>query len=125
MPVGRNCLAIQFRQLGLHLVVAQTERRTSAAIDSIKFVFLRAVNDREKIAADAVRDRLHQTERGVCRDRRVDRAATAFQNIDANLRGRGHACADHSVSRQNFRSRGEILSSDAIDLGVKPKTDNQ
>ncbi len=55
----RNHFAIQFVQLGLHLFVAQTERRTSAAVDSVKLVFFRAVNDSEQIAADSVRNRLH------------------------------------------------------------------
>ena len=54
-----NRLAMQFRQLGLHLIITQTGRRTSAPIDSVKFVFLRAVNDCEKIAANSIRDWFH------------------------------------------------------------------
>ncbi len=109
---------MQFGELGFHLLVAQPKRRTSTAVDPVKLVFFRAVNDGEQIAADPVRDRFHQTERGVCGDRRVHRAAAPLQNIDADLRRRRHARANHSMSRQHFRPRCEILSGDAIDLGV-------
>src|SRR6059058_3613417 len=49
--------AMQFCQLGFHLIITQTERRTSAPVDSIELVFLGAVNDCEQIAANAVGDR--------------------------------------------------------------------
>ena len=57
--VWGNCFAMQFRELGFHLIVTQAERRTSAAIDPIKFVLFRAINDSEQIAADAVGDWFH------------------------------------------------------------------
>ncbi len=93
---------MQFRELGFHLLVAQPEWRTTAAVDSVKFIFFHAVNDREQIAADPVRDRLHQTERRVCGDRGIDRASAALQYIDPNLRRRRHARANHSLPRHDF-----------------------
>src|SRR5262249_49121435 len=96
-PGGRDCVAVKLDQLGFHLVVAEAEWRTPAAVDPVKFVFLRAVNDGEKIAADSVRDRLHQTQRCIRGDGSVDSAAAALQNINPNLRRRRHAGANHSV----------------------------
>ena len=69
----------------------------------------------------AVRDWFHQTERSIRRNRSVNRAAAAFQNVDADLRGQRHARANHAMSRQHFRARGEILSGDPIDLSVELK----
>ena len=117
----RDRLALQLRELGFHLLVAQAEGRTAAAVDSVKFVFLRAVNDGKEVAADAVRDRFGQTERSVRRNRSVNRAATAFQNVDADLRGQRHARANHAMPRHHFRARGKILSGDPIDLSVELK----
>ncbi len=97
MPRGGIVSRMQLRQFGFHRVVTQAERRTAAAVDPVKFVFFRAVNDREQIAADSVRDRLHQSERGVRRDRGVHCAAAAFQNFDPDLRRGRHAGANHSV----------------------------
>ena len=116
---------MQFGELGLHLVVAQAERRTAAAVDSVELVLLRAVNDGEEIATDAVRNRLHQTERRVGRDRGIDRAAAAFQNVEPDLRGQRHAGANHAVPRQHFRAGGESLPGDPIDLGVERKERNE
>ena len=118
MPRGGIVVRFSFVELGFHLLVAQTERRTAAGVEPVEFVFLRAVNDREKIAADAVRNRLHQTEGGVRGDRGIDRAAAALQNIETDLRGRGNARANHSVTGQHFGARGEGAPGDAIDLGV-------
>ena len=109
---------MQLRELALHLLVAQPERRTAAAVEAVKFVVLRAVNDREKIAADAVRNRFHQAERRVGRDRGIDRAAAAFQNIEPNLRRRRHARANHPVPRQDFRTRRQGFAGDAVDLAM-------
>ena len=110
---------MQLRQLALHLLVAQPARRTAAAVKPVKFVVLRAVNDREKIAADSVRDRLHQAERGVGRDRGIDRAAAAFQNVEPDLRRRRHARANHPMPRQHLRARGPSFSRDPIDLRLE------
>ena len=98
----RNGLAMQLCQLRFHLIVTQTQWRTSAPVDSIKFVFLRAVNDCEQIAANAVGDWFHQTERCVRGDRRIHSAAATLQNVEADLRGSRHASANHSMSRQDF-----------------------
>ena len=117
----RDRLALQFREFGFHLLVAQTERRTAASVDSVKFVFLRAVNDGEEIAADAVRNRFGQAERGVRGDRSIHRAPAAFQNLEADLRGERHARANHAVSGQHFRAGGEILSGNPVDLSVERK----
>src|SRR5207247_158240 len=84
-----------------------------------------AVNDGEEVAADAVRNRFGQAERGVRRDRSVDRAAAAFQNVETDLRGQRHARANHAVSCQHFRAGGEILSSNPIDLGVEWKGESE
>src|SRR5262249_2807855 len=73
-----NCFTMQFCQLSLHLLITQTEWRTSAAIDSVEFVFLRAVNERKQTPANSIGDRLHQTERRVRSNRRVYSAATVF-----------------------------------------------
>src|ERR1051326_5843026 len=119
---GWNCVAMQFRQFGFHLIVTQAEWRTAAAVDAVEFVFLRAINNCEKVAANSVRDWFHQTKRRVCRDRRVHGAAAAFQNFDAELRRRGNAGANYSVPCQNFRSSGKILSGNPIDLRVEWKS---
>src|SRR5207302_4256892 len=111
----RNGFSIQLVELGFHLLVTQTERRSPAAVDSVKFVFFCAVNDCEQIAAHAVRDRLHQTERRVRGDRSVHCAATAFQNIKPDLRRRRYAGANHSVPCENFGSRRATFSRDPID----------
>ena len=115
---------MQLRQFRFHLLVTQTQWGTSAPIDSVKFVFLRAVDDGEQIAANAVGDWLHQTERRVRRDRRIHGAAASFQNVEAYLRSCRHARANHSMSRQHFRPRGEILSRDSINLGVQGKNED-
>ena len=117
MPVGGMFLRFSFVELGFHLVIAQADRRTSAAINSVKFVFLRVVNDGEKITADSIRDRLHQTKRRIRCDRRIDCAAATFQNLNTDLCRRWHARANHSVSAEHFRPRCEIFSGDPIDLG--------
>src|SRR5436190_7105595 len=109
---------MQFRELGFHLIVTQAERRTSAAIDPIKFVLFRAINDSEEVAADAVGDWFHQSKSSVRANRRIHGAPTAFQNIEPDLRGRRHTRANHSMPLQNLRSRREILSRDTIDLSA-------
>ena len=113
----RNCFAMQLGEFGLHLIVTQAKRRTSAAVQAVKLVLFRAVNDREQVAADPVRDRLHQTERRVCGDRSINRATATFQNVDPDLRRCRHTGANHSVPCKHFRSRREIFSRDAVDLG--------
>jgi len=50
----RNRFAMQLVELRSHLFIAQTKRRAAAAIDAVKFVFFRAVNDGKKVAADTV-----------------------------------------------------------------------
>ena len=115
---------MQFCQLGLHLIVTQAQRRTAAPVYAVKFVFLRAINDCEKVAADSVGNRFHQPKGRIRGDRRIHGAAAAFQNLDADLRRSRHAGANHSMPRQNFRSRSEIFSCNAIDLRVEPKTNN-
>ena len=55
----RNRFAVQLVELGIHLLVGQAERRTAATVQAVEFIFLRAVDDREQIAAHAVRDGLH------------------------------------------------------------------
>ncbi len=118
-PGRRNRLALQLRELGFHLLVAVSERRATTAVDAVEFIFFCAINDREEITADPVRDRLHQTKRRVCGDGGIDRAPAAFQDIESHLRRRRHARANHSVPRENFRARREIFSGDAIDLGQR------
>ena len=121
----RNRFAVQLVELHFHLFVAQAERRTAAAVDPVKLVFFRAVNDGKKIAADSVRNRFHQSKGGVGRDRGIDRTAAALQDIEPDLCGRRYARANHSVPRQNFRSCGEGFSGDAINLGQRnPKARN-
>src|SRR5205807_7630072 len=115
----RNRFAMQLVELRFHLFIAQTERRAAAAIDAIKFVFLRAINDGKKVAADSVRNRFHQAKRGVGRDRGIDRVTAALQDVEPDLRGCRHARANHSVPSQDFRARGERFSGDAIDLGER------
>ena len=122
IPCGGIVCAIQLRQLRFHLLVAQAERRAAAAVQAVELVLLRAVDDREEIAADAVRDRLHQSERGVGRDRGVDRAAAALQNVESDLRRERHAGADHAVARDDFGTRGKRFAGDAIDLGRQSDT---
>src|SRR5207253_7335854 len=80
------------------------------------FVFFGTINDREKIAADSIGDWLHQPKCRVRGDGGVDRAAAAFQNVEADLRSGRYARANHCVPRENFRSRREILPRDSIDL---------
>jgi hypothetical protein len=55
---------------------------------------------------------------------RIHGAAAAFQYLDAYFGCRRHARAHHPVSRQNFRSRAEIIPGNAIDLCVEPVTNN-
>ena len=107
---------MQLRQLRFHLLVAQTQRRAPAAVQAIELVLLRAIDNRKEIAANAVRNRLHQSKRGVSRDRGVDRAAAAFQNVESDLSRERHARANHSVAGDDFGARREGLTGDPIDL---------
>src|SRR5262249_35838327 len=106
-------------EFGFHLIEAQAKGGTTAAIDPVKLVLLGAVNDREQISADSVRDRLHQTKRGIRGDRGINRAPPAPQNVNAYLRGEWHARANHAVSRDYFRTGCPVLASNAVDLAVE------
>src|SRR5205823_6075047 len=109
---------MQFCELGFHLVVTQSERRTAAAIEPIKLVFFPVVNDGEKIAADSIRDGLPQAERCVGGNRSIYGAPAVFQNIEPDLRRRRNARAHHSMPRQNFRTSREIFAGDPVDLSL-------
>src|SRR6266403_6126465 len=116
---------MQLVELRFHLFIAQTERRAAAAIDAVKFVFFRAINDGKKVAADSVRNWFHQAKGGVGRDRSIDRVTAALQDVEPDLRSCRHARANHSVPGQDFRARGKGFSGDAIDLaGRNPEARN-
>ncbi len=112
----RNRFAIELRQFRFHLLVAEAERRATAAVQAVKLFRFRVVNDRENVAADTVAGRFHQPERGVRGDGGIDRAAAGFENIEPDLRGERHARADHAVLREHFGTGGERLAGDAIRL---------
>ena len=60
---------------------------------------LRVPHDREQVAAEPVRGRLHQAEARVDGDRGVHRAAARLQHVDAGLRRRA-AAQHHAVRAQ-------------------------
>src|SRR5207244_10669373 len=64
-------------------------------------------------------NRFHHAKGGVGRDRSIDRVTAALQDVEPDLRGCGHARANHSVPGQDFRARGKGFSGDAIDLAER------
>src|SRR5436190_6486818 len=112
-----NGTPVQLLELQFHLFVTQPQWRTPAAVETIKLVFFCAVNDGEKIAADSIRNRLHQSKSSIGRDCCVDRATAPFQNVEPNLCRCRHTRAHHSVPRQHFRARRERFAGNPVDLG--------
>src|SRR6516165_6454873 len=58
----RNRLRADFLELLFELIVTQTKRRSSAAVEAVEFLGLGVVDDGKQIAANSVADRLHQSE---------------------------------------------------------------
>ena len=69
-------------------------RRPAARVQTKELTCLRHKDDREEIAAHPVARRLHEADRRIGRDGRVNRVAPSFQNLNAGARGerlaRGH-----------------------------------
>ena len=114
--VGRDRGAVELCELGLHLLVAESERRAAGGVEAVEFFRLRIPDDGEQVAADAAAHRLHQAQRGVGRDGGVDRRAAGLENIEAGLRRERLAGADHAVLRDDFRAGGERSAGDAVHL---------
>src|SRR6185436_694375 len=91
----------------------------SAPVNPVELIFLRIVNDGEKIAADSVGDRFHQPESCVCGNRGIDGAPTAFQNLYTDLGCRGDTRANHSMPAQHLGSCRKSFAGDAIDLSER------
>ena len=79
-------------------------------------------NDCEKIAANAIEDRLHDAEDRVGGDGRVHRAAALLQNF--NRRGRGQRLfrGRHAVLRDHRRACGPRLSRITVAPAHLPKS---
>ena len=115
---------MKLRQFGLHLLETEAERGAPGSVQPIKLFGLRLIDDGEEIATHAATHRLHEAERGVGSDGRIDRVAAGFQRINPDLRGQRMARADHAVLPENFRARGERFAGDAVRLRVQLRVDH-
>ena len=61
------------------------------------------VDNREQVAADAVAGGLHQPERGIGSDGRIDRTAAVLEHVERDLRGERVCSGRHAVLR-NYRA---------------------
>ena len=108
---------MEFRQLGLHLPIAEPQRRTARGIETVQPVRFRIPHNREQIAPNAAADRLHEAERSVGGDSGVDRGAAGLQDVEPDLCRERLARAHHAMLRDDFRTSGKRPASDAIHLG--------
>ena len=83
------------------LVERLTLRAAARPIDAVQFAGRGVVDDREQIAADAVAGRLHQPQRGIGRDGRIDRAAAVLEHVERDLRGKRVRSGRHAVLRNH------------------------
>ncbi len=84
-PMHAGFVHIRDAALRQH-VRGQPGRRPATCIQTIQFAGFGFVNDGEQISAHAVHGRLHHPQRGVGRDRRVNRIAAFFEHPRARLR---------------------------------------
>ena len=89
-------------------------RRAARTVVAVQLLRLRIPDDREQVAADAVRDRLHQAERRIRGDRRIDRGAAFLQHVETDLGRQRMRSRDHAVRRNDFRTRREWLAGNAV-----------
>ena len=82
----------------------ETGRRPAARVQAVDGAGLRFVIDDEEVAAEAVAGRLHQADRGVGGNRRVDRVAAALEDLHAGARRQRLARRDDPERRRHDRS---------------------
>jgi hypothetical protein len=70
--------------------------------------------DGEQVAPDAAAGRLHEAERRVGRDRRIDGAAALLEDVQRDLRRQGLAGRRHAMRRQHLGAGDEFGAGDAI-----------
>ncbi len=95
---------------GANLVDREETGRPAARVDPVEPLRFRVPDDGEEIAADPARDGLHEPERGVHGDRRVDGVPARLEYVDADLHRERLRRADHAVIGGHLGARGEHLS---------------
>jgi hypothetical protein len=60
--------------------------------------------EKEAIAANACREWFGDAQRGTCRNSRIHRVTTAFENLECGRRRHGLAGGDHRPARHNHGS---------------------
>ena len=115
----RDFIDPQLLQLGAHPVVAQPQRRTARRVKTEEFLFLRAPDNREQVAANPVAGRLHQSEGRIGRDGRIDGISPGLEHIETDLCSEGLAGGNHAILSYDLGTGGEGATGDAINLSVK------
>ncbi len=93
-------------------------RRTAGGVQTRQLLLLGIPNDGEQITADTAARWLHQPERCVCGNRRIDGAAARLKNVDRDLRRQRLARGRHAVWRNDFRTRRMGAPSHPIIAGL-------
>ena len=91
-----------------------SQRRPTRSVVAIELLRLGVPDDGEEVAADAATHRLHQSERGVRGDGRVDGTAASFQDVDRDLRRERLRRCRHAVPREHRCTRGKPRSAVTI-----------
>jgi hypothetical protein len=93
---------------------AQAFRRAARSVVAVKLPGFRIPHDRKQVATHAVAGRLHQAQRRVCRNRRVDCGPAALEDVESDLGGQRLRSRDHAVLGEYFRARRERATGNAI-----------
>ena len=92
-------------QFGNQIVQRLVHRAATRAVDAVQLIGLRVVYNRKQIAAYAVAGRLHQAERCVGRDCRINRVAAVLEDIERDLRCERVRGCSHAVFCMNRAAR--------------------
>src|SRR5262249_4835743 len=85
----------------LQQIGCQSSRRPPAGVEAVDGAALRFVIEDEQIAAESVARRLHQANRGVGGNRRVDGVATALEDLHTRACGERLTRGDNPESRRD------------------------
>ena len=85
------------------VIDGETGRRPAARVQAVDGSALRLVIDDEKVAAQTVAGRLHQSDGGVGGDRRVDGVAAALENLHTGPRRQRLARGDNPKRGRHHR----------------------
>ena len=107
---GRDVL----QAAALELSQGERFRRAARTVVAIELLRLRVPDDGEQVATDAVAGRLHQAERGIGRDRRVDCRASALHHVQRDLGGQRLRGSRHRMRGDHLRTGREGVAGDAV-----------